>query len=148
MKANITHISLETAKLLKDCGVESQDWYCKLFIQRWDDIFECQDIYLYIRDNIKFLSPNHDYRKLYPAYTWNEILWEYPKEFFGKKWDFVTLFDLATEKEYVPSGWKCNSLVREQYYITHTKYILHLLQQKKYNEADKYFRENCVLIKK
>jgi hypothetical protein len=72
MKANSTHISLETAKLLKDCKVESECGY-----------------YATAHDNYETysISENRHYWKgqpNYPAYTWQEILWEYNKEFFGE----------------------------------------------------------------
>lgn len=96
MKANKTHISLETAKLLKDCGVK----------------------------NIKELLKKDDYivdpylDKVYPLYSWQEILWEYSEKFLGKskEWQFYHLGKIGK-----------------------------LLQQKRYDEADLYFRKNCIL---
>jgi len=113
MKANKTHISLETAKLLKDCGVESEQWFV----------------------NTRLSSSNPDYRVSdcggdsgsdYPAYTWQEILWENAEKFFGRNNGYYRLED------------KHNEVAED---------ILYLLQQKKYEEADEYFRKNCILIK-
>lgn len=53
----------------------------------------------------------------FPAFTWGEILWEHAEKFFGD------------ENPY------------EQ-----TQEILFLIQQKKYDKADLYFRQNCILI--
>ena len=72
MKANKTHISLETAKLLKDCGVESE---------------------LYFAENEGFVVEKHKIDKsqdwkdgyFYPAYTWQEILWENADKFFEEE---------------------------------------------------------------
>lgn len=122
MEANNTHISLETAKLLKDCGVESEYFYYRnelihneLFYKIYDEYkgmgiygIECQN---------KMMS------KCYPAYTWQEILWEYPVLFFGEN---------EIEQD-LSNG------------ITDT--ILFYLQRKEYDQADKYFRNNCILIK-
>lgn len=55
--------------------------------------------------------------KYCPAFTWQEILWEHAEEFFG----------VIYERDF-------------------SKEILFLLQEKKYEEADLYFRENCILI--
>ena len=115
MKATKTHISLETAKLLKDCGVES----CSTWVKDYDDvkgwkvfrygevIGEQYDYGFFDKDNL------HSWNEFYPAYTWQEILWDNNRDFL--------LDD------------DCN-------------HILILLQQKKYEEADKYFREHCMLI--
>ena len=115
MKANKTHISLETAKLLKDCRMESE---------------------LYFAENEGFVVEKHKIDKsqdwkdgyFYPAYTWGEILWEYAELFFGD-----TLHH--------------DGLIRLYKYEIYTKEILTLLQQKKYEEADLYFREHTILKK-
>lgn len=70
-KANSTHISLETANLLKDCGVESEYWYIL-----HKDGKKCWDIV-----NIESLGPN-EWIDFYPAYSWKEILWEHAAKFF------------------------------------------------------------------
>lgn len=131
MKANSTHISLETAKLLKDCGVDSEYYYYQnelihneLFYKIYDEHkgmgiygIECQN---------KMMS------KCYPVYTWQEILWEYPVLFFGEKG-----VRSATGLTQIPV----------KYYEIYPNQILHLLQQKKYDEADKYFQDHCILTK-
>jgi hypothetical protein len=106
MEANSTHISFETAKLLKDCGVESG----KVFI----NTIEREP-----NDGWKILESINGVGE-YPAYTWQEILWEYPVLFFGNE-----------------EG--------SEYYKSIN--ILQKLQDKEYNEADQYFRDNCILIK-
>jgi hypothetical protein len=120
MKANHTHISLETAKLLKDCGIESKYWYYKnhagIFIREKD-----KD-----KDIIEMFGHHWKDNWYYPAYTWSEILWEFPEKFFGKPFDFEDDTGDFT-------------------YHMATRDILHLLQHKQYDEADKYFRENCIL---
>jgi hypothetical protein len=126
MEANSTHISLETAKLLKDCKVESEYGY-----------------YATAHDNYETysISGNRHYWKgqpNYPAYTWQEILWEYSKEFFGDEERVVWIETLTF----------ANHLVSETYTPGKSAYILDLLQKKEYDEADEYFRENCILIKK
>ena len=98
MEANKTHISLETAKLLRDCEVESE----------------------YI-----FVTINYEIR--FPAYTWSEILWENAEKFFGE--------------EYLDNEVK--NIKRPRYVVISIK-ILYILQQKKYEEADDYFREHCL----
>ena len=106
MQATKEYISLETAKLLKDCGVESKYYYNR-----------------HLADN-NFCLTETDHSKIsrwesFPAFTWQEILWEYSLE---SLWEyFATL--LAKE-------------------------IILLLRQKKYKEADLYFREHCILIPK
>jgi hypothetical protein len=119
MEATKDHISLETAKLLKDSGIESEYYYV-------------HDLWGGLENEIKKGNrPEGGYSwSVYPAYTWQEILWEYPQEFFGeKKW-----------KATYPSGGYCD----EAGYLAD---IMNLLQQKKYKEADQYFRDNCILIK-
>lgn len=114
MEANSTHISLETAKLLKDCKLNSSAYYCNKKLIR-KPLFRG-----------KTISAEDE---IYPAYTWQEILWEYPQEFFGKCSEAV-----------IPSAGYCDE-------AGCPAYLLALLQQKKYDQADKYFRDNCILIK-
>lgn len=122
MKANKKFISLETAKLLKDCGVESENTFR-------EDSRAIQIIKTIDKDNPKYL-PVYGF---YPAYTWQEILWEYPEEFFG-----------SHKTQYDFDEW--NHTYKKAYEIE-TKNILDLLQQKEYEQADEYFVKNCVLIK-
>jgi hypothetical protein len=111
MKANKTHISLETAKLLNDCGVGSKYYW---YLEHAKNLPDGEWI---IRGKEEYF-PNQilkDY--FYPAYTWQEILWENAEKFFGKE---------------VPKYLECSEK------------ILRLLQQEKYDEADEYFRDKCV----
>jgi hypothetical protein len=116
MEATKDHISLETAKLLKDCGVRSKHYF---YMKQGTFYFTTDDYFL------------NDYEFVYPAYTWGEILWEYPEQFFG---DIIgpVLYDEDYEK-----------------YITdYDVYdLIRLLQEKQYKEADLHFREKCRLIK-
>ena len=116
MKANSTHISLETAKLLKNCGVESNYWWIlhKEGKKSWDVVDKGST------------GPN-EWTDFAPAYTWQEILWEYPQEFFGE--DAYDTFGGFYRT--------CRFAVD----------ILDFLQDKEYDKADKYFRDNCILIK-
>jgi hypothetical protein len=104
MKANKTDISLETAKLLKDCGVESKEYY-------WSGVNEL-DIYISDKPLANFDN------QVAPAYTWQQILWENRDKFLSGI--NIPAYDY---------------------------YLLKLLQQKKYEEADKYLREHTILIK-
>ena len=154
MKATKQHISLETAKLLKDCGVESQLAYIKensqytaVNILHWEvvdgewggvrrivfeetkDVFEIQGIY---------------------AYTWNEILWENAELFFGEEIVKVDLTDGdlcllggVSDCGFDDMGYAEISM---KAYVFHTTIIKNKLQKKKYEEADLYFREHCILI--
>ena len=115
MKADKTYISLETAKLLKDCGIESKQRFSKRIDDEDIDFILCES----------WMADNNEIYKSYPAFTWQEILWEYAKEFFGSK--MVGYGEDANEKR--------------------PREILQLLQQQKYNEADFYFRQYCILIK-
>jgi len=124
MKATKDHISLETAKLLKDCGVESKDTYQMQFaLSYYTTIgksgYGLKDkILREIGEDVEF-----------PAFSWQEILWEYPKSFFGGKNHYQVTINSSPE-----SGF--------DYIATE---ILILLQQQKYDEADLYFRKNCIL---
>lgn len=141
MKATKDHISLEAAKLLKDCGVESKyifaeyqnsqniieptKWECSIMKKNNTSI-----------DFINYLSGSHN--RLYPAYTWQEILWEYAEEFFGEdEVLFENVQDFKT-KISMKRFLSANKLAMIE--------IGYLLQQKKYDEADEYFRKFCVLI--
>jgi hypothetical protein len=121
MEATKDYISLETAKLLKDSPIKSKYVYnyidpnIPIIIHRYDFMEEMPQIKFYppYRENIT--------AEYYPAYTWQEILWEYPVLFFGNE-----------------EG--------SEYYKSIN--ILQKLQDKQYDEADKYFKDNCILIKK
>ena len=121
MKANETHISLETAKLLKDCGVES-----KYIYYRYSDCPDGREDW-HIGETKKHKGSTLHLEE-HTAYTWQEIMWEYTEEFFEEIKDYFVVNPHYVEKV--------------------TREILYLLQQKKYEESDMYFRENCILIKK
>lgn len=95
MKATKDHISFETAKLLKDCGIKNK---------------------YVMRDN-------------YPAFTWQEILWEHAEKFFGSETIHINGMDTGFGD-----------------YLEKPREILKLLQKKKYDKADEYFRKHCILI--
>ena len=142
MKANENYISLETAKLLKDCGLYH-------YSGTYTNISEIgdYDYYSIIEKDIS-LRTEYDhgtymdclYRngnrggmgldrgaEVYPAFTWWEILWKYPKQFFGG--------------ELISKGSLGDSNCR-----VYTGDILYLLQKNQFNEADMYFRIYCILI--
>ena len=136
-KANKNHISLKTAKLLKDCGIFSKYHYADQGDNRKHKIVN------YV-DSDAIITTNNEKRKTkdYPAFTWQEILWEYPDKFFGE--EEMTSSELS--RNIVPHE-DCNlcSMNRNLYY---PNIILNLLQQKKYQEADDYFVEHCILTNK
>lgn len=116
MKANKDHISLETAKLLKDCGVKSE--YIFGYSMKGTE----NDGYYLKKRTEKYLFTFY-----YPAFTWQEIEDE-AEEFLGVQ-EWTTKYD-------TPS------------YFEKVKDLLYLRLEKKYDEADEYFREHCILIKK
>jgi len=124
MEATKDHISLETAKLLKNCGVESGSWW--ILYKEGKRNWEVVD-----RD---MTDPN-EWTDFYPAYTWQEILWEYPEQFFSEE---------ITDMTIAPLGIGHYADIR---HIIASN-IVRLLQKKAYNKADQYFRKNCVLINK
>lgn len=86
MKATKEHISLETGKLLKFCGVTNSLVFTN----------ECD--YEYLDNGLTIVKPKENkynvtkpflerfvlrFGSEYPAFTWQEILWEYPDKFFG-----------------------------------------------------------------
>lgn len=107
------HISFETAKLLKDCGIESENSYQKQFALSYYTTIGKNGYGL--KDKI-LREIGEDVE--YPAFSWQEILWKYEEEFFE------------------------NGEI-----VKHTQKILLMLQAKMYQEADLYFRKNCILNK-
>ncbi|MBL7052082.1 MAG: hypothetical protein ISS01_03240, partial [Nanoarchaeota archaeon] len=119
MKANKTHISLETAKLLKDCGVESEYYWQESLIMSslisdlrkgigWTGNWYLKEAkYASIEDEDKIYEGH-----LYPAYTWGEILWENAEKFFGEQ-------DICFPSKYA-----------ENHFVA--SILINLLQQKKY----------------
>ena len=143
MKANENYISLETAKLLKDCGlyhysgtytniseIGDYDYYSiiekDISLRTEYDHGTYMDC-LYRNGNIGGMGLDRG-AEVYPAFTWWEILWKYPKQLLGSK----------------RSGFNEGVLDRNFY----TLYILRFLQQEQYDQADQYFREHCILIRK
>ena len=123
-QANETYISLETAKLLKDCGVESKLHYIHVLPNSWE-----------VHNLDWDEDPTYDDfgdNEYYPAFSWQEILWEYPQKFFGEKSHYQVVVNYLTEFGYDYIA--CELLV--------------FLQQKKYEEADEYFKNHTILIKK
>jgi hypothetical protein len=110
MKANSTHISLETAKLLKDCGIDSRYFYVTN-----DGILDTNN-FVNIADSFDSDFKRTILNNYYPAYTWQEILWEYHDKFFGED-DWIA-----------------------------TPQILEYLQKKQYKQADGWFRIHCILL--
>lgn len=106
MESTKDYISLETAKLLKDCNVDSKNYYTMSY---WGN--------LYISPKISFSNSEWN---MYPSFTWQEILWENEKKFF---------WEIDAHELWV-----------------HQRTIFIFLTEKKYDEADKYFRYNCILI--
>ena len=117
MKANENYISLETGKLLKDCGLESE-WYFNKY--------KARDFNLDNIDKSKYADNKQDW-ECYPAFTWWEILRKYPEQFFGG--------------ELISKGSLGDSNCR-----VYTRDLLYLLQKNQFNEADMYFRIYCILI--
>jgi hypothetical protein len=112
MNANSANISLETAILLKDCEIENEKYFLKDG-EFWL-VLEEEHSPMFIDSEGECV----DEVEIYPAFTWQEILWEFQEEFFKD------------------TGWATH----------HTLCILRLLQEKKYEEADLYFRKNCTFL--
>lgn len=143
MKANKDHISLETAKLLKNCGIVSKTYFVltdKGIVRLADNIGGR----LYAHDD-NFAGIKLTMYPTYPAFTWQEILWEYPKEFFGI---YTSCFEYDKEPIYQYIDHNYYEPIFDFDSIIHPIQIMQLLQQKKYDEADLYFREHCILINK
>lgn len=102
------YISIDTAILLKNCGIDSKYYYSMWY---WGN--------LYITQKIWFSNSEWN---MYPLFTWQEILWENGSKFFWEK-----------DTQQV---WICQ------------RTIFIFLTENKYYEADKFFRENCILITK
>jgi hypothetical protein len=143
--ANETRIGLETAKLFKDCGVKSKYFLVDdRKVSSTIDIAILKDGCLYdVKGAWGGITLKSGYYNAYPAYTWQEILWEHADEFFGKMVcnDRCMTFD---ETISLPEGLVTKWTVRDD----HEMRILKWLQQKQYDIADKYFRSNCILITK
>lgn len=121
-------IGLETAKLFPITGIQAK--YC-FFKDINGYRIEKTDIVKQILNGISGkYNNNPEVRDIYPAYTWQEILWEHAEEFFGKK--------LNTEYQHY----------RRSEYVIRTESILKALQQKDYEKAEQIFMDNCILINK
>ena len=126
MQATKNHISLKTGELLRDCGVKSEYIFTYMdgrhkFMNR----IEAEEI----MDRLESPFGSLGKQEFISAYTWQEILWEYSEKFFGEDYDSM-------------ADWGTFDKTR------HAEYILSLLQQKKYQEADDYFVEHCILTNK
>lgn len=139
MKATKDHISLKTAKLLKDCVVKSKYMYGEVWTGDTDNsvlkenIIKQEDGLICYVKLIKKLEISQGIVQC-PAFTWQEILWEHAELFFGRKTISTDLFFENLNR------------YSQRSYERHGEVILHLLQQKKYDKADEYFREHCILI--
>lgn len=129
MKANKDHISLETAKLLRGCGIKSRRQF-------------------YISDDGRTIHST------FPKFTWQEILWERAEKFFGSGLlefrydDGDELNDfLGGDLRYPYSEGACIEFTCKEYRY-HAFEITLLLQEANYEGADLYFREHCILINK
>ena len=125
MKANENYISLETGKLLKDCGLESEYIYYSYGVR--SGVNELSNRLYKSGKNNKRNSRLSDIIPVYPAFTWWEILRKYPEQFFGG--------------ELISKGSLGDSNCR-----VYTRDLLYLLQKNQFNEADMYFRIYCILI--
>ena len=126
MKANEIHISLETAKLLKDCGVESE----------YQFIFENTSIYQDKGEPTWIVIHNKNHIPLYPAYTWQEI--EDNAELF-----FDNTRNYCRGDHQISKPKDCYNCCYQ--YEIDIEEIKKLRLQKKYEEADEYFRKNSIL---
>lgn len=126
MKANQTRISLETAKIIKPIAKPSKKYFCD-FGKLGVDILNHASNRL---QKLRYINT-----KIFPAYSWQEILWEYPKEFFGEE---IEDFSITQE----------GGIVALPKYKGHTAIILNHLREKNIEKADRYFREECIFSKK
>lgn len=117
MQATADHLSLETCKLLKDCGVESEYWYIL-----HKDGKKCWDIV-----DRESVGPN-EWTDFCSAYTWSDVLWKHADKFFGSS--FVRLG---------------RSILDEASLIVPC-YILRCLKEGDYERADQMFKDKCILI--
>ena len=148
MKATKDHISLKTAKLLKDCGVESE-----YLFDNMENIYTNEMPRIRLSDNTKHDGTTIGY--FYPTYTWQEILWEHPKEFFGEECEVCngkgyTYRQIVNDRNQTCTVGKYWSQCNNCWGITKScivNQINVLLKQNKYIQADLYFREHCILIK-
>ena len=151
MKPNKNGIGSETAKLLKDCGVESECCYTNLKSTGDPHIYSK----MYQNNEYKIIDKNGkgwvldamvsnggligtgtgEERgvRIYPAYTWQDIK-DNAEVFFGKE-----NIEIRNNKDKLVISDTVNSY--------HLYWVRLLVKQKKYKEADLYFRENCVLIR-
>lgn len=144
MNADKNGIGIEAAKLSRLHGIESRNSYMWNYIQKK---YELQDI-KYTKELIKLEIRN----KTFPAYTWQEILWEHAVEFFGEKIEkcdecgssggrlYQDYYGCKNEKclgeiDTIMMGWQDASLR-----------ILKELQKENYEEAEKLFIDNCILL--
>lgn len=96
MKANSTHISLETAKLFK-CNCDS--------IRREKKYIETnqcgEDFEFEVLSEEEICELDVETGEFYPCFSWQEILWEHTEEFFGCDIENAEiLLKLLQEKKY------------------------------------------------
>ncbi len=135
MEATKDFISLETAELLKNCGIESKNYF--VVITDNSHAVKSRGMGIYPKAESDIIKLTLDKAMAYPLYSWWEVLWKYADEFFGDA-DFGGCPKCGYD-------WVCDSCYA---YTYHSLVILNQLQMKKYKEADEYFREHCILINK
>lgn len=163
MKADKNGVGLECAKLLKDCGIKSEyayipynDEYTIDNIEYWeffDDKYGTGREIVFAKKDV---TDRYTILGIY-APTWQEILWKYHKKFFG---DQHVVFN-SSSKEYENhenfQTWIATKKYREDKWIMSDKkiaykvipqQILEELQQEHYNQAERIFINNCILIKR
>lgn len=112
MNANRKFTSFETNKLLKGCSVESEYVYLQ---------HKANDTIIFTNKRCDYennFGNNYNKEELndFPAFTWNEILWECSDEIlFGKYFHYtyiiVDILIFLNEKEYD----KADEYLREKY---------------------------------
>ena len=132
MKPDQTGIGLEAAKLLKSVGGIISKYVfvtmnTSLQTEFMPDPIVVSRVSL-VRTNMCYYNIGQNYEIHYPAYTWQEVLWEYAKQFFGNKL-------IESEHHQTPA------------FIYFAKLILVQLQRQDYEQAEKIFLENCILLK-
>jgi len=143
MTANQKFINLETAKLLKDCGVESEYVFSNFMGCALTKEFniECK----YSKDEIKDFEDEFGEIgiQIYPAFTWQEIE-HFSQLFFGVD-DYYYARGEETKGK---NDWNDEFDYVLKSFEYHSIFLLKLRLENKYEEAELYFREHCILINK
>ena len=122
MQATADHLSLETCKLLKDCGVESSMWWHYFEAEELDVAGSCE---IGMSGSGQFTETGWlvldqlESDDAIPCYTWSDVLWKHADKFFGT-----------------------------YYAMSLTETILYWLQKGEYDYADNSVRQHCILIPK